>query len=168
MSSRTSCKPLCPALGGLCLLLFACRAGATTLDLDFVDTDGRPVDVAKAELLAVGWGAFERIALDTDGHTMRLPMDADWLRSRLPLWFDYQEGVYLYLQAPPLASIRSERFKWLGAGANPGPVTIGFPNGVEVVVEDASETQVVVRRYPTHPLEMRVSRAGSPQPVRRW
>ena len=58
---------------------------------------------------------------------MRLQLDSDWLRSRWPEIFDYQEGVYLYLQAPPLTSVLSHQFKWLGSGGHPGPVKIAFP-----------------------------------------
>lgn len=124
--------------------------GATTLDLNFVDNDGQPVRLVSAELLLVAWGATDRIVLETSAGGLSLTLDAEWLRSR---WdrFDDQEGVYLYLQAPPLAAVQSHRFRWLGAGEHAGAVTITFPRGNEVTVEEgmkASRTVVFRTRTP--------------------
>jgi len=128
------------------ILSFApCAAiyGATTLDLNFVDNDGQPVRLANAELLVVAWGATDRIALETSANGLSLKLDADWLRSR---WsrFDDQEGVYLYLQAPPLAAVQSHRFTWLGAGKHAGAVTIAFPRGQEAAVEEGMRASMTV------------------------
>ena len=153
-----------PTLVALCALLLSVRAAATTLELEFVDIEGQPVNVAKAELLLVAWGETQRIVLDTDGHGMTLAMDAEWLRSRWPTYFDHQEGVYVYLQAPPLVSIRSERFKWLGAGGNPGPVTVSFPSGAEAVVEQGSMARETVVFRPKATRRVRiVDPSGSPR-----
>ena len=150
--------------GALAALLLSVRVAATTLELEFVDTEGQFVSVAKAELLLVAWGETQRIVLDTEQYGMTLSMDSDWLRSRWPRRFDDQEGVYLYLQAPPFASIRSERFKWLGAGGNPGPVTIAFPSGMEVVVEPGTGTTATIMFRPKATRRVRiVDPSGSPR-----
>ena len=117
--------------------------GSTTLDLNFVDTDGQPIRLASAELLLVAWGATDRIVLETSADGLSLTLDADWLRSR---WnrFDDQVGIYLYLQAPPLAAVQSHRFRWLGAGEHAGAVTIAFPRGNEVTVEEGMKASRTV------------------------
>ena len=129
---------------------------ATTLDLNFVDTVGHPVIVAKAELLLVAWGETKRIELETMEHSMRLPLDSDWLRSRWPEMFDHQEGVYLYLQAPPLASVRSHQFKWLGSGGYPGPVKIAFPDDLEVVVAKGDQASATISLRQKAPRRLRI------------
>ena len=138
MTSRRRNAVAVLVLTGLC----AVAHGATTLDLNFVGPDARPVHVAKAELLLVAWGATQRIELETSGDALSLVLDPDWLRSRWYL-FDDQEGVYLYLQAPPLATIQSDRFKWLGA-EDAGSVTIAFPRGQEVVVEEGTKASTTL------------------------
>ena len=138
--------------------------GATTLDLDFVDTDGQPVRLASAELLLVAWGATDRVALETSADGLSLALDADWLRSR---WnrFDDQEGVYLYLQAPPLAALQSHRFTWLGAGKHAGTVTIAFPRGQEVAVDEGVNASMTVVFRTTAPRRVRVAYPdGRPRP----
>lgn len=124
-------------------VLWAAAHGATTLDLSFVGPDARPVHVAKAELLLVAWGDTQRIELETSADTLSLALEPDWLRSR---WerFDDQEGVYLYLQAPPLAAIQSHRFRWLGAADDADSVTITFPRGQEVVVEEGEKASTTL------------------------
>ena len=138
MTSRRRNSVAVLVLTGLC----AVAHGATTLDLNFVGPDARPVHVAKAELLLVAWGETRRIELDTSTAALRVVLDRDWLRSRWD-WFDDQEGVYLYLQAPPLAAIQSDRFKWLGV-EDAGSVTIAFPRGQEVVVEEGTKASTTL------------------------
>ena len=138
--------------------------GATTLELNAIGTDGRPIRLASAELLLVAWGAADRIALETSDVVLSLALDADWLRSR---WdrFDDQEGVYLYLQAPPLAAVQSRRFRWLGAGEHGGAVTIAFPRGPEVAVEEGmnASTTVVFRTRSVRRVRI-VDPDGRPRP----
>ena len=138
--------------------------GATTLDLSFVDTDGKPVRLATADLLLVAWGATERIGLETSDDGLSLTLDGDWLRSR---WsrFDDQEGVYLYLQAPPLAAIQSHRFTWLGAAGHAGAVTIAFPRGQEIAVDEGmNATMTVVFRTTARRRVRVVDPDGRPRP----
>ena len=116
---------------------------ATTLELNFVDTDGDPVRVAKAELLLVAWGQTERIELETSANSLTLRLDPDWLRSQWPYGrFDDQKGVYLYLQAPPFAAIRSFQFRWPGAPGYEGTTTIAFPGGRQVVVGEGDDARM--------------------------
>ena len=117
------------------LLLSAHPAWTATLTLNFVDTNGRPVEVTKAELLLVAWAETERIELETSANSLQLVLEPDWLRSRWPR-FDDQEAVYLYLEAPPLASIRSHKFRWPVITGYGIPTVIGFPGGRQVVVRD--------------------------------
>ena len=139
--------------------------GATTLDLGFVDTSGRPVALAKAELLLVAWGATERIELETTGDGLRLVLEPDWLRTRWPGRFDDQEGVYLYLEAPPLAAIRSYRFPWPGAKGDAGTTVIAFPrNQVAVVERGAKAQRTVVFRAKTVRRVRLVDTDGVPRP----
>ncbi len=123
------------------LLLSAHPAWTKTLTLNFVDTNGRPVEVTKAELLLVAWAETERIELETSANSLQLVLEPDWLRSRWPQ-FDAQEAVFLYLQAPPLAAIRSHRFRWPVITGYGIPTVIDFPGGRQAVVkdEDASMT----------------------------
>lgn len=122
---------------------------ATMLELNFVDTDGRPLQVAKAELLLVAWGQTERIELETSTNGLILDLEPDWLRSRWPHQrFDDQDGVYLYLQAPPLAAIRSHQFRWPGAWGYQGTTTIGFPGGRHVTVEAGTEADMTLAFRP--------------------
>ena len=71
---------------------------------------------------------------------MRLQLDSDWLRSPWPEIFDYQEGVYLYLQAPPLTSVLSHQFKWLGSGGHPG-------SGENRISREAAECPRIIRAH---------------------
>lgn len=145
-------------------VLYIAVHGATTLDLSFVGPDTRPLHVAKAELLLVAWGDTQRIELETSADGLRLVLDRDWLRSR---WdrFDDQEGVYLYLQAPPLAAIQSHRFRWLGVADDANGVTITFPRGQEVVVDEGKKasTTVVFRSRITRRVRI-VDPDGRPRP----
>ncbi len=125
-------------------LFCACTRGATTLDLDFVDPDGQPVQVAKAELLLLAWGATKRIELEMSGDGLDFVLDPDWLRSRWPARFNDLIGAYLYLQAPPFVAIRSERFQWPGVDPEAGAVTIGFPTGRSAVVDVGSEAKMTL------------------------
>ena len=96
---------------------------------------------------------------------MRLQLDSDWLRSRWPEIFDYQEGVYLYLQAPPLTSVLSHQFKWLGSGGHPGPVKIAFPGDQEVVVAEGDQASATISLRPKAPRRLRiVDTNGVPPP----
>lgn len=119
--------------------LCAKPAWATTLALTFVDTDGRPKQVAKAELLLVAWGDADRIEFETSAHGLDLALDPEWLRSRWPYRFNGQESAYLYLQVPPLAAIRSHQFQWPGSGEHTGATTIAFSGGRRVVVDNGTD-----------------------------
>lgn len=145
-------------------VLYIAVHGATTLDLSFVGPDTRPVHVAKAELLLVAWGDTQRIELETSADGLRLVLDRDWLRSR---WdrFDDQAGVYLYLQAPPLAAIQSHRFRWLGVADDADSVTITFPRHEAVVVEAGKKatTTLLFRSRITRRVRI-VDPAGQPRP----
>ncbi len=153
------------ALTVLCLAFAAPAAWATTLTLDFVDQEGSPVQVAKAELLLVAWGNTERIELDTAAHgtRLRLELEANWLSSRWGRLRD-QFGVHIYLQAPPLAAIRSERFLWPTEGDS-GPSTIIFPNGQRIVVPSGADATMSLRfRQPTVRRVRIVAPDGQPIP----
>ena len=127
------------------LVSFAYPLWATTLELNFVDTEGRPVQVAKAELLLVAWGQTERIELETLTNSLSLVLEPAWLRSQWPHGrFNDQDGVYLYLQASPLAAIRSHQFRWPGASGYEGTTTIAFPGGRQVVVEEGDDASMTL------------------------
>lgn len=133
--------------------LCATSSWATTLTLDFVDTEGQGADVAKAELLLVAWGETRRLELGTTGSRLTLVLEPAWLRSRWPR-FDDQMGVYLHLQAPPLAAIRSNRFRWPvdeDAGA-----TIRFPGNREVAVTGGEDARVRLTFRPAAPRRVRI------------
>lgn len=151
-------------------LLSAFPVCATTLELNFVDTDDRPVEVVKAELLLVAWGNTERIELATSGNSLSLSLEPDWLRTR---WrgFDEHMGVYLYLQAPPLAAIRSYCFLWPGAkaawtercgrGENSGATVIAFPGGREVLVKEGTMASMTLGFRPRTSRRVRMVDARS-------
>ena len=126
-------------------LLCAHPAWAATLTLNFVDGDGRPVKVTKAELLLAAWRDTERIELDTSANSLQLVLEPDWLRSR---WsrFDDQEAVFLYLRAPPLPAIRSHRFRWPVITGYGIPTVIDFPGGRQAVVRDEDATMTLAFR----------------------
>lgn len=117
------------------LLFSTCPAWTAKLTLNFVDADGHPVEVTKAELLLVAWADTERIELETSANGLQLVLEPHWLRSR---WrgFDNQDAVYLYLEAPPFAPIQSNKFRWPVITGYGIPTAIGFPGGEQVVVED--------------------------------
>ena len=127
------------------LLLSAYPAWSATLTLSFVDTDGHRVQVSKAELLLVAWAETERIELETSPGGLTLLLEPDWLRSR---WsrFDDQEAVYLYLQSPPLAAIRSHRFRWPVISGYGVPTVIAFPGGRQAVVKDIDVSMTLAFR----------------------
>ena len=133
--------------------LCATSSWATTLTLDFVDMHGQRAEVAKAELLLVAWGETGRLELGTAGSRLTLVLEPGWLRSRWPR-FDDQLGVYLHLQAPPLAAIRSNRFRWPvdeDAGA-----TIHFPGNRGVAVTGGEDARVRLTFRPTVPRRVRI------------
>ena len=145
------------------LLLLAQPAWTATLTLHFVDTDGRPVEVTKAELLLVAWAETERIELETSASSLQLVLEPDWLRSR---WrgFDEQGAVYLLLQAPPLAAIRSLEFRWPVITGYGIPTAIAFPGGRQVVVED-SDVSLTLAFRPASVRRVRiVDSRGTPLP----
>lgn len=113
----------------------------TEITFHFVDENGKSVTVSKAELLLVAWGYTERVVLplDDSGHTLHLCMDESWLHAK---WegFKYMDGVYLSLVAPGFASIRSERFEWIGvmdsSGVRLDETRIDFPNTQSIAVQE--------------------------------
>ena len=144
---------------GVGLMLRAYPMWATSLQLEFVDTDGTPVKVAKAELLLSAWGVeAERIELETSSDGLRLELEPEWLRSHGPAgWLsapgggpiERYVGAHLYLQAPPLAAIQSDRFQWPsgvpGDGPDPGRGTIiTFPRGQEAVVPQGQDVSMTL------------------------
>lgn len=139
------------AIGALGWLLSATCSWASVLSLDFIDTDGREVEVAGAELLLVAWGETKRLdlaTLATSGSGLNVDLEPDWLRSR---WsrFDDQHGVFLYLQAPPLAPIRSYRFVWPGAGEDVEDTTqITFPGNQAVTVARGANASLTLTFRP--------------------
>ena len=92
---------------------------AAELVLQATDEQGHVVQVSKAELLLVAWGAAERLELAVTGSSLVIRLDESWLRSRWPSRFTDMERVYLYLQADGYAAIRSEPFLWIGGSWSP-------------------------------------------------
>ncbi|MYK81050.1 MAG: hypothetical protein F4024_00500 [Gammaproteobacteria bacterium] len=113
--------------------------------MNFVDFDGRSVEVTKAELLLVAWGETQRIELETSANSLQLVLEPDWLRSRWQA-FDEQEAVFLYLEAPPLAPIRSNRFRWPVVTGYGIPTVISFPGGQQVVIKDLDASMTLAFR----------------------
>ncbi len=162
---------------GLGLTLGAHPVGATSLHLQFVDTDGSPVQVSKAELLLVAWGMREeRVELEPSVSGLTLHMEGEWLRSRWPLSspslparnrFDDHMGVYLYLEAPLLAPIQSHRFESPGrpddATDKARTTTITFPRGQEAVVPEGQDVRMTLVFRPRVPRRVRfVNPGGEP------
>ena len=145
------------------LALFAGEAWSATLTLHFVDPDGRPVEVTKAELLLVAWAETERVDLETPTNSLQLVLEPDWLRSRWP-GFDEQDAVYLYLEAPPLAPMRSSEFRWPVITGYGIPTTIGFPGGHQVVVKDMDVSMTLPFRSAAVRRVRVVTASGNPLP----
>lgn len=131
-----------------CLLSATC-SWASVLTLEFVDINGDQVEVAKAELLLVAWGNAERLELATSANGLDVVLEPDWLRSRWPR-FDDQFGVYLYIQAPPLAAIRSHQFRWPGSGVADDKDTtlIAFPGDQSVAVRESTDASLTLTLRP--------------------
>ena len=123
----------------------------TLLELRFVDPDGNEVQLDKAELLLVGWGEVGRIQLEPTEEGLQINLDPNWLRPRMGNryekfdWLDHLDYVFVYLQADPFASIRSNAFQWIGDRVNhPGPVRVAFPGGETVIVEKGETIRATI------------------------
>ena len=170
MKTHRSRRALFTLAVGLGLMLRAYPVWATSLHLEFVDTDGTPVQVAKAELLLSAWGMeAERVELETSPDGLSLELEPEWLRSRWPPGWPsppggrplaFRVGAHLYLQAPPLAAIQSDRFQWPGGvpGDSVDPdrrTTITFPRGQEAVVPQGQHVRMTLVFRPRAPRRVR-------------
>ena len=159
--------------------MVAAPVWATSLNLEFVDADGSPLQISKAELLLVAWNIEEaRVQLEPSASGLTLHLERDWLRSRWPLRspspparnpFDHHRGVYLYLEAPsPLASIQSYPFEWPGgvpgdSADQDATTTITFPRGQETVVPEGQDVSITLVFRPKAPRRVRfVDPRGNP------
>jgi hypothetical protein len=120
-------------------LLLPVWARATDLTLRFVDSEQLPVQVSRAELLAVAWGDVRRFELVPQGATLKLDLSPGWLKSRWPERFTDLEKAYVYVEAPGFAPVRSDPFVWLGSHSwhdSPGVTAteVSFPNASSVAL----------------------------------
>lgn len=171
---RKGCLPVVAALIALSMLESARVVHGTQLRLHAKNDRGEAIHLTTAELLPVRWNEMsDPIRLELDDEQLVLELDEAWLRSRWPHRLADMEGVYLYLEADGYASIRSEKFLWLGAHGPPyGPrvtqTQIAFPNGSRVVVREGqkAEMELTLRKPIRRSLRLVDDRAKPVQGVR--
>ncbi len=161
-------SPLSAIVALAALLPAGMASPAAELELRFRDGDGKPVRVARAELLLVAWGVADRLPLSVDHDVLSLDLLSDWLRSRWPGPISSLDRAYLLVHADGFAPLRSEPFPWLGSrGDSHGPrvesTTVDFRQGRSATLRegDRASLEVTLRRPLPKALRL-VDEAGQP------
>jgi len=130
-------------------LSLSSTAGATELRIHLQGPDGARPAIDRAELLLVGWGWTDRLALLPEGdNTLRLDFETRY--SQLPEKFQNTETVQLYVHAENFAPMTSEPFEWLGLnrGNLSTETRIEFSGGRSITIRigDTTDMNVALRR----------------------
>jgi len=122
----------------------AANANATELRVHFEGPDRSKAPVEKADLILVGWGWVETIALIPDGDTVRLNFED--LDARSPEKFKNVESAQVYVRGANLAAVQSEPFIWPGSTGNGTftETTIDFRSGQSAAVRIGVNREMTV------------------------
>src|SRR2546428_8061271 len=119
-------------LGALCV---SSIATATELRVRFQAPERATATIEKAELLLVGWGWTDQVALPVNGgSTIGVNFDSPQLRS--PVADKHPSDVLLFLHIKDMVTVMSERFTLPRPGG--GPVTVRLPNGASSTIGHAA------------------------------
>jgi hypothetical protein len=130
------------------------------LNVQFQARTGAPVTLEKAELLLVGWGWTDRIALPVNGgSSLHLDFDSPKLRSAIAE--KKPTDVLLFAQAKDMAPVVSERFAWPHPGD--GPITVTFRNGPSTTIAEGATGEItVLLNSPSTRIVRFLDQAGNP------
>ena len=125
-------------LGALCV---SSIATATELRVRFQAPEGTSATIEKAELLLVGWGWTDQVALPVNGgSTVGVNFDSPQLRSavedRHPI------AALLFVHIKDMAPVMSDRFTWPRPGG--GPITVSFRSGASTTIAQGAVGEITV------------------------
>ena len=125
-------------LGALCV---SSIATATELSVRFQAPEGTTATIEKAELLLVGWGWTDQVALPVNGgSTVGVNFDSPQLRSavedRHPI------AALLFVHIKDMAPVMSDRFTWPRPGG--GPITVSFRSGASTTIAQGAVGEITV------------------------
>lgn len=152
----------------LAILTLCVNASASDLVVRCTDADGAPVRPDKAELLTSGWGYADSIGLQMSGDAVRVPLDEDRLNSLAGQDMAQVDELFLYIEAPGYAPVRSAAFGPPGTWAGtPGKAEVSFPGGVgEALTRDGNTEVTVVLRRPVKRSLLLLDENGTVQGVK--
>jgi hypothetical protein len=124
----------------ICVLCVSLIATATELRVRFQVPPGASVTIEKAELLLIGWGWTDQLALPVNGSVVRLNFDSPELR--LAIGDKNPSDVLLFVHAKGMTPAISERFTLPRPGS--GPMTVSFRNGPSTTIAEGAVSEIVV------------------------